>query len=222
MSQPSFTVAVEGLIGAGKTEFLKHFDSNQVTILPEPLELWQNFKDINFLQLLYKNPEKYFALFQTYCFCTKIEQHAKVESDKPLKIMERSIFSSMYCFIENYHHKNSKSTLLTYEVLSSMFKQLTKIMAPLFHVDLIIYLRLSPETALERVKKRNRPEEKNVDLDFLKHLSLLHDEWLLGGKNFTAPVIVLDVDKDFEYIREPIEAVKKLILRRLTTPSTLI
>ena len=37
-------------------------------------------------------------------------------------------------------------------------------------VDLIIYLRTTPEKALERVKERNRGEEAGVPLDYLQQL----------------------------------------------------
>jgi deoxynucleoside kinase len=45
-----FTVVVEGNIGSGKTTFLNHFQHNEnVSILTEPIDLWQNCSGSNLL-----------------------------------------------------------------------------------------------------------------------------------------------------------------------------
>lgn len=50
MSNQPFTVLVEGNIGAGKTTFLNHFRKfEDVCVLPEPLQKWQNVKGVNLL-----------------------------------------------------------------------------------------------------------------------------------------------------------------------------
>lgn len=42
----------------------------------------------------------------------------------------------------------------------------------------LVYLRTDPEVAYERIKTRNRSEEKNVTFEYIKHLHELHDKWL--------------------------------------------
>lgn len=73
--------------------------------------------------------------------------------------MERSIFSGRHCFIENLHDEK-KMTHSEYTVLCEWFDFLQK--SPMFNlsVDLIVYLKTSPEVAFERVKRRARSEEK--------------------------------------------------------------
>lgn len=47
------------------------------------------------------------------------------------------------------------------------------------NLDLIFYLRTSPETCLERLKRRGRHEEvSTISLDYLKNLHDLHESWL--------------------------------------------
>lgn len=41
-----------------------------------------------------------------------------------------------------------------------------------------VYLRTDPEVAFERIKTRNRFEEKDVTLEYIQHLHELHDKWL--------------------------------------------
>ncbi|CAF4715941.1 unnamed protein product, partial [Rotaria magnacalcarata] len=55
-----------------------------------------------------------------------------------------------------------------YTILKDWFQMLTSNDA--CHLDLIIYLRAKPETCLERIKSRNRPEEQSITLDYLQQL----------------------------------------------------
>ncbi|KFQ37873.1 hypothetical protein N332_07040, partial [Mesitornis unicolor] len=69
-----------------------------------------------------------------------------------------------------------------------------------------LYLRASPQTCLERMRRRARSEEGGVQLRYLQQLHTQHERWLLdkttqvhfaGVKH--APVLVLDVEQDFEH-----------------------
>ncbi|KFU94385.1 hypothetical protein M959_11397, partial [Chaetura pelagica] len=69
-----------------------------------------------------------------------------------------------------------------------------------------LYLRAEPQTCLERLRRRARSEESGIQLGYLQQLHSQHDQWLLEKtteihfpdmKN--VPVLVLDVDKDFEH-----------------------
>jgi len=42
----------------------------------------------------------------------------------------------------------------------------------------LVYLRTDPEIAYQRIKTRNRFEEKDVSLEYIQHLHELHDKWL--------------------------------------------
>ncbi len=75
--------------------------------------------------------------------------------------MERSLYSARHCFVENLW----RSEMLApseYGVLCEWFKFLTTSPKIDLGVDLIVYLRTSPEIAWERVKARARSEEKVI------------------------------------------------------------
>lgn len=42
----------------------------------------------------------------------------------------------------------------------------------------LVYLRTDPEVAYQRIKTRNRSEEKDVPFEYIKNLHELHDKWL--------------------------------------------
>ncbi|NWU73177.1 DGUOK protein, partial [Pterocles burchelli] len=68
-----------------------------------------------------------------------------------------------------------------------------------------LYLRATPQTCLERLRRRARSEEGGVQLGYLQQLHTQHECWLVEKTTEVhfadvkdAPVLVLDVDKDFE------------------------
>ncbi|NXK47388.1 DGUOK protein, partial [Chauna torquata] len=68
-----------------------------------------------------------------------------------------------------------------------------------------LYLRATPQRCLERLRRRARAEERGVQLPYLQQLHAQHERWLLERSTTVhfadvrhAPVLVLDVDGDFE------------------------
>lgn len=133
--------------------------------------------------------------FQSYVQLTMLDNHLH-QGDKPVKLMERSIFSARYCFVENMF-RTGKIIGCEYEVLDEWFKFLTGPDSALpLNVDLIIYLRTTPEKALERINVRARSEENTIPLEYIQQLHSLHEDWLISGKYpLPAPVLVIDADK---------------------------
>jgi deoxyadenosine/deoxycytidine kinase len=69
MSSQSLTILVEGNIGVGKTTLINIFSQEKdVEIALEPVDKWQNLNGINLFQRYYKEPNKFFATFQSYVF----------------------------------------------------------------------------------------------------------------------------------------------------------
>ncbi|NXS27541.1 DGUOK protein, partial [Pomatostomus ruficeps] len=69
-----------------------------------------------------------------------------------------------------------------------------------------LYLRAAPQTCLERLRRRARSEEGGIRLRYLQELHAQHEQWLVDRSTEIhfpaaqrAPVLVLDVDKDFEH-----------------------
>ncbi|XP_076370476.1 deoxynucleoside kinase isoform X3 [Tachypleus tridentatus] len=172
--QGKFTVSVEGNIGSGKTALLEYFSSNfpETMVLPEPVERWRNVKGHNLL---------------TYVQLTMINLH-RTSHTSPVKLMERSIFSAKYCFVENLYRSGAMPEV-EYIVLSEWFDWLVN--NEDVHLDLIVYLQTKPEVVLERILKRCREEEVSVPLEYLQKLHDLHENWLLKEISFHLPCPVL-------------------------------
>lgn len=84
-----------------------------------------------------------------------------------------------------------------HSVHNEWFKWITKQQEP--QLDLIIYLRTSPETCMERIKARSRAEEKTLPMDLLVALHERHEEWLIQEKfPIPAPVFVVDGNRNLK------------------------
>lgn len=104
-----FTFCVEGNISVGKTTFLQRIAHETlelrdlVEIVPEPIDKWQNVgpDHFNILDAFYADPQRYAYTFQNYVFVTRVMQERESSGGiKPLRLMERSVFSDrMVCIL---------------------------------------------------------------------------------------------------------------------------
>lgn len=213
MSRRPFTVVVEGNIGSGKSTFLKHFEKSEskVEVVTEPVEMWRNLNGHNLLKQMYEDPARSCFSLQTYAQLTFVQNHLK-KTDKTVKLMERSLYSAKYCFVENLKRSGVMSDS-EYEVLTRWFDFLVTNQDIDLGVDLIIYLRTHPEVARERIKARGRGEEHLISMEYLQQLHDLHESWLVKeNPPLIAPVIVVDGNKDIKEMTEEFRRQESVIL----------
>ncbi|KAK7496740.1 hypothetical protein BaRGS_00011949 [Batillaria attramentaria] len=185
------TVAVEGNIGCGKTTFLEYFKKHtNVEVLPEPVDKWKSVNGYNCFELMYQDTVRWSLAFQSYVTLTMLENH-----EQPENLHKKGLMSDMeHAVLEEWHNwigDNADTGL-----------------------DLIVYLRASPEVCQERIKIRNRSEESCVSLDYLQDLHRLHEDWLINKKcgSLPAPVLVIDANVDLPELTKKIEELTPNIL----------
>nr|CAH0106639.1 unnamed protein product [Daphnia galeata] len=208
-----FTVIIEGNIGSGKTTLLNYFSKyRDVEVLQEPVERWRNVEGHNLLSLLYNDPARWSLTFQTHVQLTMLDHHTKETSAK-VKLMERSIFSGRYCFVENLHQSKLMEPA-EYAVISEWFKWITKNID--VDVDLIVYLRSDPEVVHKRILQRARKEEKTVPLSYIVALHEIHEEWLHEKVSHPVPAPVLEIDANVDLVEmlKQISLVENQILNK--------
>ncbi|KAM9302032.1 thymidine kinase 2, mitochondrial [Gastrophryne carolinensis] len=191
------TICVEGNIASGKTSCLEYFsNTGDLEVVTEPVAKWRNVQGHNPLALMYQDPSRWGLTLQTYVQLTMLDIHTR-PTVAPMKMMERSLHSAKYIFVENLY-KSGKMPKVDYVVLTEWFDWITKNID--LSVDLIVYLRTTPETCFQRLKKRCREEERVIPLEYLYAIHGLYEEWLIKQSSFPvpAPVLVIDADKDLE------------------------
>lgn len=195
-------VAIEGNIGAGKTtlarEFVKYCKLKSVNfeLYEEPVLEWKNFGSFNtnLLKLMYENPKKHGFEFQVVALLTKCEQLLEYIVNKNSNILvERTIDAQKNIFIPILSLENNLKNYQN-EILLRLidFELKNTKLTP----DLIIYLHTTPEIAQQRIMKRNRIEEKDINLLYLQQLHNKYEEWIknLAEEN----VIIIDGNKPID------------------------
>jgi deoxyadenosine/deoxycytidine kinase len=195
---------IEANIGAGKTTFInklkKHYINNDnIICIEEPVDEWLQFKDSennNILNMFYKDQKRWSYTFQMNAFMTRIESIKKKYKSNKINFIERSIYTDKNCFALICKEKGFINEI-EWNLYNNWFKWLNN----KFNVEPsgYIYIRASPETCYERIKQRNRDEESNITLDYLKDLNRKHEDWLIKKEyNNSVPILILDGEKDFE------------------------
>ncbi|KAM8774263.1 thymidine kinase 2, mitochondrial isoform 2-T4 [Rhynchonycteris naso] len=203
-------ICVEGNIASGKTTCLEFFNTGDLEVLPEPVPKWRNVRGHNPLGLMYRDACRWGLTLQTYVQLTMLDQHTRPQTS-PVRLMERSIHSARYIFVENLY-RSGKMPEVDYVVLSEWFDWIVRNID--VSVDLIVYLRTTPETCYQRLKMRCREEEKVIPLEYLDAIHHLYEEWLIKGGLFpiAAPVLVIEADHDMQKMLELFEQNRDRIL----------
>ncbi|XP_043707152.1 uncharacterized protein LOC122656617 [Telopea speciosissima] len=184
------TFCVEGNISVGKTTFLQRIANETlelrdlVEIVPEPISKWQDVgpDHFNILDAFYAEPQRYAYTFQNYVFVTRVMQEKESAGGvKPLRLMERSIFSDRMVFVRAVHEANWMSEM-EINIYDSWFDPVVSCLPGLIP-DGFIYLRASPDTCHKRMLVRKRAEESGVSLDYLRDLHEKHESWLFPSQS---------------------------------------
>jgi deoxyguanosine kinase len=179
---PPILVTVEGNIGVGKTTFLKRLeDEYGAKVIYEPVDEWLMYKDTrtgqSIFEMYYNNKTRWAFTFQIMALQTRFENLVKV-CETPIDqiiICERSIFTDFNIFAKLMNQQGDMS-----DIELAIYKKCHSFMTDLCQITIkrYIYLQATPNTCLERVQKRNREGEENIDIDFLNILHDYHESWL--------------------------------------------
>ncbi len=195
---------LEGNIGAGKTTFLRLLEKAMpdISVGYEPVDDWQHkVHGQSLLANFYTNPHRWAYSMETFTMLSRVRDHLRdQEWHSPKRIIERSIYSGYYCFALNSFRSNFL-TPLEWHMYCAWFTFLIpgKCKPP----KGFIYLRVNPEIAYDRIKKRSRSAESTIPLAYLQQIHQGHEAFLIEKKDVLSdikntPVLVLDCNQDFE------------------------
>jgi len=158
-------IGVEGIIGAGKSTFVKKI-SGALNLRPihEPV-------DAEILDAFYRDPKGNAYDFQFDMLLKRWDAHdlAQAEARSCFEysgaIIDRTLVGDR-CFAK-MHHREGNISDTQWKIYERFFtKALSKFETP----AVLIFLDADPSVALERVKNRNRGAEAGMNLDYLTKL----------------------------------------------------
>ncbi len=195
-------IAVEGVIGVGKTTFSKMLsECIDAELLQE--EVFEN----PFLVDFYKNQKRFAFSCQMYFLISRFQQQQQ--------LMVRDLFAER--IVADYLF--SKDSIFASINLSDRELTLYNKVAPTLSQnipkpDLAIYLQASTYTLTKRIQKRNYSFEKTIGADYIEVLNKAYDYFFF---NYTdTPLLVVKTDEiDFvnnpEHFEDLIEQISKPI-----------
>lgn len=188
-------IVVGGMIGLGKTsvaEALGEYFKSEV--------FYESVDDNKILPLFYtSSPEeiqakRYPFLLQLWFLDTRFRSIKKALVDDN-NVLDRSIYEDWYFARKNMElGRMSELEMEVYEKLAdNMMEELKEL--PKKAPDLMVYLKGSFETVIDRIRRRGREYELDEELvEYYRFLWKDYDDWVMNHYN-ASQVIIIDMDK---------------------------
>jgi deoxyguanosine kinase len=183
--------AIEGVIGVGKTTLARllqpSFESNI---------LLEVFEENPFLNDFYSDRARY--AFQTQIFFL-LSRYQQQRTNVPAMLADGKNLISDYTFDKDslFARINLKGDEL--EMYDRVHLALAeKIPCP----DLVVYLRASTTTLMQRIATRDRPYERQMESAYIEQLNQAYDQFFLEPVHVSCPVLVID-STPIDFLRNP-------------------
>ncbi|RMG57755.1 MAG: deoxynucleoside kinase [Deltaproteobacteria bacterium] len=196
-------MAVEGPIGVGKTSLARQL----AKVFQARLVLEEAEKN-PFLERFYEDREKYAFQTQIFFLLSRYRQQRELIQGN---LFEQNVVSD-YIFQKDkiFAYINLEEDEL--KLYESLYRLLG---ANVPKPDLVIYLQAKPEVLLARIKKRNNPYERNINLEYLKALADAYNEFFFHYRETpllvvnTSEIDFVESKRDLEHIIKEIKNIKK-------------
>jgi deoxyguanosine kinase len=170
-------IAIEGVIGAGKTSI--------ASMLSERLKarlILENFEDNPYLEKFYEKPSEY--AFRTQIFFL-IERYTQLQQLHQKELFDSYIISD-YIFEKDkifaYMNLNDDELKLYEQIVQTLDRN---VVPP----DLVIYLQSSVPRLMKNIKTRNREIEKNMSEHYIENLNDAYNYFFSRYRNSRVMVV---------------------------------
>lgn len=181
-------VVVAGNIGVGKSTLVEMLC----------LELgWEPFYEPEaenpYLSDFYEDMNTWSFHSQVFFLARRLQAHHQLVEHPSSVIQDRSVYEDAEVFACNLHRQGHMSDR-DYRTYTDLYRSLAAFLPP---PDLIVYLRATVPTLLERIRRRGREYERQISAGYLGQINALYRDWIAG---FTAcPILTVPAD-DLDYV----------------------
>ena len=181
-------VAVAGNIGVGK--------STLVELLAEKMG-WTPFYEPQsqnpYLADFYRDMQEWSFQSQIFFLSRRLRAHRDISNHPGPAVQDRSVYEDAEIFAQNLFLERNMSDR-DYQTYRDLYEVLTRFLPP---PDLVVYLRASVSTLVERISMRGRDYERGIQPEYLSRLNNLYEEWT---ESFSlCPVLTVPAD-DLNYV----------------------
>ena len=190
-------IGIAGMIGAGKSTLAKTLGEHlDMDVYYEPIG------DHEYLADFYRDTRRYAFATQIYLLNRRFQQHQEIiwrgrSAVQDRTIYEDSIFAKMLARTGLMEERDYRTYL-------SLFRNMSNFMCK---PNVIVYLDVSPEESLERIRTRGRDIEQGITLDYLEALYRGYEEFV-DDISRVIPLIRVDYDR-FATVEEMAEVIQR-------------
>lgn len=180
-----YFLAIAGNIGVGKTELTDR--------LARDLGWYAYYEPViqnPYLDDFYKDMSRWAFHLQIYFLSERFKAQVTIGDAADAFIQDRTIYEDRWIFARTLHEQGDMSKV-DYDNYTALFDILAGFLRK---PDLILYLKASPETLMERIARRGRESEKSITIDYLRRLGSAYDEWIEQARG-QFEVKVVDTDQ---------------------------
>jgi deoxyguanosine kinase len=174
-------IAIEGIIGAGKTDL-----ANKVKDQIGGRLILDEHRDNPFLRDFYMDPHKHSFQTQLYFLVSRYKQQ---DFFHQVELFDKRIISD-YLFVKNQIFStvvlNDNEKAMYQKIQSMMLEKVSK-------PDLVIYLQCSVDLTIERLRSKDRYLERKIDPDYIVALDRHYNEFFFNYEK--SPLLVIKTDK---------------------------
>jgi len=188
-------IVVEGVIGVGKTSLARLLSERlQARLVLEEVE------ENPFLKDFYRERARYAFQTQMHFLFSRYQQQRSLRQMELFR--ERMVADYLFQKDRIFASLNlSERELALYERLVGWLE--LEVMKP----DIVVYLQASPDVLMERIARRARPYEKEMERDYIRHLNEAYNHFFFHYTE--APLLVVNTNaidfvnntEDFEDLR---------------------
>jgi deoxyadenosine/deoxycytidine kinase len=184
-------IVVAGNIGAGKTSLTERVGARLGLHMD-----YESVADNPYLADFYADMSVWAFHLQVFFLGHRAEQHLRLARAPQGAICDRSLYEDYHIFsraLQRLGHLHERDLNAYRRLFDLVVGQLP---AP----DLLLYLKASPATLLDRIRRRGRGIETGITADYLALLNTLYDEWLASFD--LCPVLTIPADS-LDFVNKP-------------------
>ena len=173
-----------GNIGVGKTTFTRLL-AKKMDLMP----YYESVDDNPYLSDFYHDMDRWSFNLQIYFLQHRFKHHIEINNNSKGVIQDRTIYEDAYVFAYNLYKMQIMSSR-DWNTYIDLFGNMTQFLKK---PHLIIYLKASTDTLIDRIKSRSRDYEKDIDEAYLHRLNIYYKnykEWFSKIDDFN----ILEID----------------------------
>ena len=184
-------IVIAGNIGAGKTTLVKIL-SERLGFTP----FYEPHEENPYLADFYEAMESWSYHSQVYFLTRRLKIHKELLLAQGSVVQDRSVYEDAEIFARNLYLQGDLSPR-DYNVYQDLYHILASLLPP---PNLMVYLRASVDTLMQRIAKRGREYEAGISREYLTRLNQLYEDWMVAFAQ--CPVLIINSD-DLDLVSSP-------------------